>query len=238
MWLIALTCLLLIWTSAEASGAAVTVTSARDNTLLESPSGDLSNGAGPALFAGNNGQGLARRALLLFEVASQVPPGAAIDSVVMTLQVSNAPNDIEREFTLHRVLADWGEGTSTTTGGSGAPASEGDATWIHTLYPGQRWSTPGGEFDSAVSASFRVADVGVYALRGVGLRTDVQTWLARPGTNHGWLMVGEETGFNTARRFDSREATEPAARPTLTIYYTERFAARSTTWGSVKARYR
>jgi hypothetical protein len=238
MRLVALTLVLLLGSAAATVAASITLIPSHDNTLLESAAGDLSNGSGPALFAGNNGQGLARRALLFFDLASRVPARSVIDSVVLMLQVSNAPNGIEQQFTLHRALADWGEGASAATGGVGAAAAEADATWLHTFYPARKWATPGGEFDPAMSASLPVADVGSYSWRGIGLTTDVRSWLAQPGTNHGWLVRGDETGPNTARRFDSREAADPATRPTLTIYYTERFAARSITWGSVKLRYR
>ncbi len=238
MRLLLLASCLASWVPSIASAGVIGLVTARDNTLFESTGGDFSSGAGPALFAGNTGQGLARRTLLFFDVASHVPPGTKIDSVVLTLQVSNAPNDILRQVTLHRVLADWGEGASIATGGAGAAATEGDATWVHTFYPARTWSTPGGEFDPAMSASLLVAGVGAYVWSGTGLTTDVQSWLTQPGTNHGWLVRGEETGLNTARRFESREAAEPPARPTLLIYYTGTIAARSTTWGSVKIRYR
>jgi hypothetical protein len=237
----AVVCGLAIGTSAAAAAAAagLSIAPARDNTLFESADGELSDGAGPALFAGNTGQGLARRALLFFDVASRVPAGARVDSVVLTLQVSNAPNSIPRQITVHRLLADWGEGASVAAGGGGVASTEGDATWVHTYYPSQTWSTPGGEFDPAISASLLVEGVGAYAWSGSVLTTDVQSWLTQPGSNHGWLVLGEETGLNTARRFESREAAEPSTRPALTIYYTGTIASRSTTsWGSIKVLYR
>lgn len=238
MRLLVLTCVIALTGAAAASASVLALTPTRDNTLFQDAGGDLSSGAGPALFAGNNGLGLARRALLFFDVASQVPSGARIDSVVLTLQVSNAPNDILRQITLHRVLADWGEGASMATGGAGAVATDGDATWVHAFYPTWRWSTAGGEFDPRISASLVVAGVGTYAWSGARLTMDVQSWLAQPGTNHGWLVLGEETGLNTARRFESREATRPTSRPTLTIYYNGTIAGRSDSWGGLKVRYR
>ena len=224
--------------SATVRAEVVTLHPARDNSLFQDADGVTSNGAGPALFAGNNGQGLTRRALLAFDVAGVVPPGATIDSVVLALQVSNAPNTIPREFALHRVLADWGEGTSYATGGTGAPAADGDATWIHAFHPAQPWSTAGGDFDPAASAALQLTDVGSYAWRGVGLAADVRTWRSSPASNHGWLLRGEETDLNTARRFESREAAEPAARPALTIYFTGPAQVRPLAWGTIKARYR
>jgi hypothetical protein len=227
-----------VWTPGIASPATVSVTSIRDNTLFEDVNGDTSNGAGPVLFAGNNGRNLARRALLAFDVTTRVPAGATIDSVTLVLRVSNSPNDIPRQFTLHRIVGDWGEGTSEATGGVGAPATNGDGTWLHTFYPDQLWSTPGGDFDGSPTASVLVGDVGTYTLRSSAMAADVQGWLDQPSTNHGWLVRGEETLPNTARRFESREAPVPADRPTLTIYYTGTTPVRSVTWSSIKARYR
>ena len=225
------------WACSTASGEVVTLAPVRDNTLFEDADGDTSNGAGPVFFAGKNGQGLARRAVLAFDVAAGVPQGATIDSVVLVLRVSNAPNSTPRSFGLHRVLTDWGEGSSSATGGAGAPAAPGDATWVHTFYPAQHWSTPGGDFEATPSATLPVAGTGSYAWRGTDMTASVQSWLSQPDGNHGWLVMGDETTTNTARRFESREAAEPADRPALTIYYTGMTAVRSETWGSIKARY-
>lgn len=229
---------LLIGSVGVSPAATVTLVPARDNTLFESNAGELGSGSGPALFVGNTGQGLRRRAVLFFDVASHVPPGARVDSVVLTLQVSNAPNATLRQTTLHRVFAEWGEGASEASGGGGVDAAVGDATWIHAFYPDRSWSTPGGEFEPAPSAALLVGPEGAHRWSGPGPVADVQSWLTQPGTNHGWLMRGEETTPNTARRFESREAADPTARPSLTIHYSRTSTARSVTWGSLKVRYR
>jgi hypothetical protein len=226
------------WMCSTVRAEVVTLSPARDNTLFADANGDTSNGAGPALFAGNNGQGLTRRALLRFDLAAALPPGAAIDSVALALTVSNAPNSIPRTFTLHRVLRDWGEGSSYATGGAGAPAADGDATWQYAFYPTQPWFTSGGDIDDVASGARTLTGQGSYAWRGVDLTADVQSWLSKPATNHGWLLRGEESGLNTARRFESREASEPADRPALTIYYTGVSKLRPIAWGTIKARYR
>ncbi len=224
--------------SSIASAGIVTIPPARDNTLFQDADGDTSNGAGPAVFAGNNGQNLTRRGLVAFDVAGQVPAGSAIDSAVLVLQVSSAPDAVPRQFTLHRVLDDWGEGQSYSAGGSGAPATPGDATWLHTFYPGLFWVHVGGDFDPTVSASAAVGDVGAYRWTGPGMADDVQMWLDQPGADFGWLIQGEETGPRTVRRFDSRESDLPDHRPALTIYFSTAVETRSTSWGSLKSRFR
>lgn len=217
-----------------------TVSAARDNTLLEDAEGDASNGAGPAFFAGRNGQGRTSRALLAFDLAGVVPAGARIDSVILALEVSNAPDSSARSFSLHRVLRCWGEGTSSASGGGGAPATPGDATWLHAFFPSDSWSLPGGDFLPAATATQIVGGVGPSAWSGPGLVADVEAWLADPAANHGWLLRGDEGSPSTARRFDSREAVLPAHGPTLTIQYSrpDPTAPLPSSWGRLKSAYR
>lgn len=49
--------------------------------------------------------------------------------------------------------------------------------------------------------------------------SDVQDWLDNPANNFGWLIKGQESVGQTAKRFDSRENPTAANRPLLTIYY-------------------
>jgi hypothetical protein len=208
-----------LWLAAAAAASEVTIPAVHDNTLFEDASGSLGNGAGTVLYAGNNGQGLARRALIRFDVAAQVPAGAQIEAVELALNVSNAPNTTPRTFSLHRVLEDWGEGTSSTTSGSGAPATANDATWLHTFWPDRLWAVAGGSFVPAASGSQSVGDVGLYTWTDPGMAADVQAWLDEPATDFGWLVLGDEVTLNTARRFDSHENEVAANRPTLRITY-------------------
>src|SRR3954469_4349976 len=72
----------------SADAASVTVRPSKDNTIYGNA--DLSNGAGKFLFAGSNGAnggGRALRSLLAFDLAGQIPAGATINSVTLTLRV-------------------------------------------------------------------------------------------------------------------------------------------------------
>lgn len=231
-----LSLLLALALASRAEAGVVTVSPIRDNTLFEDAQGDTSNGAGPAIYAGRNSQDLTRRALIAFDLVGVVPAGAAIDSVVLTLEVSSAPDLVPRSFTLHRVFADWGEGSSSTAGGSGAPATASDATWLHTFYPYRFWLSPGGDFAPAASAEQQVVDVGSYSWTGPAMTADVGRWLNHSETNFGWLVRGEETGPRTVRRFDSRESA--GRPPTLSIHYSYPVATRPARWGALKALYR
>jgi hypothetical protein len=224
------------WLTVPAGAAVIELSAARDNSIFED--GDLANGAGDALFVGQTGSGSTRRALVFFDVAGCLPPGARVDSVTITFRVTNAPDLIPRRFALHKVLSDWGESGSLATGGAGAAADMGDATWRDAFYPARRWSSPGGDFDPIASSARTVEGLGSYTWRGTGLTADLAGWLAEPGSNHGWLLLGEELGSHTARRFASREAGEAVARPTMTIHYTPAAVTRTQSWGSVKAAYR
>ena len=81
----------------------VTLEASRDNTIYQDSS-SLSNGAGSHVFCGMNGNGLRRRALLQFDL-TVLPPGAVINSAMLTLHVSQttAPGV---NVDLHRLLVD------------------------------------------------------------------------------------------------------------------------------------
>lgn len=224
--------------SHAATAASVEVVSIRDNTLFEDAGGATSDGSGPTMFSGRILQGLLRRALVAFDLTSVLPAQAVLDSAALSLHLSKTNDLTPRLIRVHRVLADWGEGVSISTGGSGAPAEAGDATWLHTFYPNSFWSAPGGDFAAAASESTVVNEVGTYTWRGAGLTADVAAWIQQPSTNHGWILIGEEVVAGTARSFDTRESTTAAFRPRLVLYYSIPTAVESETWGGIKKRYR
>lgn len=196
----------------------------KDNTLYQDPDGLWSNGAGQHLFAGRTAQvqNSVRRALLAFDVAGSIPPGATINSVTLRLNMSMTISG-PQEMTLHRVVSNWGEGASDAFGneGSGAPAEAGDATWRHTFFDTQFWSGPGGDFAAGPSAMAVVDQFGPYTWGSTsGMVADVQDWLDNPATNFGWVLIGNEAVSVTAKRFDSRENPVPENRPVLIVDYT------------------
>ena len=193
----------------------------RDNTLIEDADGAVSNGAGPAFFAGRTNQSLfsIRRALVRFDVASAVPADAIIDRVFLTLyQGSN--NTEPSDVSLHRVLADWGEGGSMSGGGGGAPAESGDATWLHTFYDYDFWVHQGGHFVPHASASVTIAGNDFYTWQSTNqMVNNVRQWLHNPQRNFGWLLMGDEDNGGSVKRFDSRTAPNDNQHPILTIEY-------------------
>ena len=193
----------------------------QDNTLYEDQFGTLSNGAGKYMFTGNTAGGAKRRALLKFDLAA-IPAGSTITDVQLTLHLSRTINAAEY-VDLHRTLSDWGEGASVAFGeeGGGAPAQPGEATWLHTHYNTQFWTTPGGDFAPIASASQLVVGEFHYTWTATPrLLDDVQDWLDNPAINHGWLIKTEEGFPTTAKRFDTKENPNPDYRPRLHIEYT------------------
>jgi hypothetical protein len=127
-------------------------------------------------------------------------------------------------MSLYRVGENWGEGTSlAASGGQGAAATTGDATWPARLYDATSpvaWTAAGGTFTPTASATVTVGGTpGYYSWNSAQLATDVTGWLNTPATNYGWILRGDETTSTTARVFDSREAAASIVRPTLQITY-------------------
>jgi len=191
----------------------------KDNTLYEfdPAEGDHSNGAGFHFFAGENGTGELRRGVLAFDIAGRIPGGSTIIAVSLSMNMSMTPaGAITVE--LHKLLADWGEGTSHAPmgEGDGAPATPNDATWRHRFFDTIFWTTQGGDFSATVSASQSVGPIGQYTWSSPQMVADVQLWLDNPASNFGWLVLGDESAVATAKRFDTRESASP---PVLTIQY-------------------
>ncbi|MBX3374275.1 MAG: DNRLRE domain-containing protein [Phycisphaeraceae bacterium] len=190
----------------------------RDNILYETVDGSISNAQGSSLYVGNQNSGARRRSVLRFDLGA-IPQGAVVQSASLRLrcnQSSGAPFPV----TLHRLLADWGEGTSQAGGneGSGAPATAGDATWLHRFHPDLFWATAGGDFVSTTSASVTIASGNtLYTWTGGGMHADVQHWIDMPAMNHGWIMRGDEASSSNSKRLDSRHVATEANRPTLTV---------------------
>lgn len=206
--------------ASSANAAIINLMPSKDNTLYEfdPKEGDNSNGAGFYFFAGETVMSELRRGVLAFDVAGSIPPGSIITSVTLTMNMSRTHGDTARIVELHKLLADWGEGTSHAQGeeGDGAPAMPNDATWRHRFFDTIFWSMQGGDFSAIVSASQSVGPVGQYTWSSAQMVADVQSWVNDPASNFGWLVLGDESAAGTTKRFDTRESASP---PVLTIQY-------------------
>ncbi len=214
--------LFLLYFSLPAAAETVSLEASRDNTLIEDPAGALSNGAGPDFFVGRTnqpeGQSI-RRGVIFFELAGVIPANAVIQSVSLRLY-QDANNADQRLVSVHRLLDDWGEGTSFSTGGAGAAATVGDATWLYSFYPQIFWSHEGGNFTGQSSARQYVGGPGFYTWDNAdGLIKDVAFWLKKPQKNFGWILIGDEDNPQTVKRFASRENLTTEFRPRLEVTY-------------------
>src|SRR5690606_14248924 len=124
-----------------AAQSPVRIGTSKDNTLYESPTGNLSNGAGSLCFVGVTGGGGKRRALVAFDVAARIPAGSVITKVDLVMTAMKAASFSPATIGLHDVLADWGEGASVAGSGQGGGglAQPNDATWIHTFFNTGKW---------------------------------------------------------------------------------------------------
>lgn len=51
--------------------------------------------------------------------------------------------------------------------------------------------------------------------------TDVQSWVNAPAGNHGWIIIGDETTPQNAKRFESRNSGFDVRKPQLSVVYGE-----------------
>jgi hypothetical protein len=204
----------------SANAAIINITPSKDNTLYEydPADGDTSNALGFHFFAGETAMGELRRGVLAFDIAVHIPAGSTIIAVTLSLNMSRTALDDPRTVELHKLLADWGEGTSMASGeeGDGAPATPNDATWRHRFFDTVFWTNEGGDFSATVSATQSVGPIGQYAWSSAQMVADVQSWLDNPASNFGWLVLGDESTSITSKRFDTRESASP---PVLTIQF-------------------
>lgn len=214
---------LLLTHVSSARGDQVTLTPSKDNSIFEEDG--LSDGKGTGIFAGQTARTQSlRRALIAFDVAGTIPAGATITSVQLQLRVTMTASNTQRQMSLHRLLADWGEGDSNSNvrgGGMGAPAAPGDATWSDRFFDTVAWATPGGDFNPTASATGSAGNINTTTTFAstTALVADVQGWLANPQSNFGWILRGVETSTGTAKRFASREVTQAAQRPQLIVAF-------------------
>jgi hypothetical protein len=207
-----------------ASAETVEIVSNADATLYEGD-GSLANGSGIYLFVGTtddqNGT-VERRSLVAFDIAGAIPDGATVTAAALQMTMSRTVSGAQT-VQLRRVTESWNEGPSDAPNqeGGGTASQAGDVTWVHREFlSGDDWSTAGGSYSSTVSASQQISGNGTYVFDGTQqLVSDVQGWLDDPSTNFGWAVVMSSPPERSAKRFNSRENSDQASRPRLTVTY-------------------
>mgnify|MGYP001816377633 CR=1 FL=1 len=106
--------------------------------------------------------------MLNFDIVGNIPSGAVINSVSLTV-ILNQTSDLQpSSMTLHPLSRDWGEGIVDCTGGGvggggsggGALANSGDATWLSAEHLLKPWTTPGGDFGSSSIGTLATSQAG------------------------------------------------------------------------------
>lgn len=199
----------------------ITLPPIADNTIYENPNMN-SNARGANMFAGTNGGGSPRRALIKFDLTG-IPAGATITQVSLTLNCNFSRSEPD-VISLHKLNSNWGEGTSNAGTGSsgdggGAPATANDATWLQNFFGVSTWIAAGGDYVPTASASLSIDNTGFYTWSNLMMLSDAQSWQASPTSNFGWVLINDKSGIGTARKFGTRENLTVANRPALSVTY-------------------
>lgn len=179
------------------------------------------------LASGASRVGDLSRALFRFDLSS-LPADAIITGASVQLSVTRVPDPDKEpgpassDFSLHRVLVDWGEGTGE--GLTGTAAKPGEATWSSRFHDTTSWSAPGAllgtDFANNPSATTNVNAVGSYFWNSQELVNDVNSWVADPVSNFGLILVSNNEGTRgTARRFSAKEDVDGGIPPQLIITF-------------------
>ena len=132
-------------------------------------------------------------------LTSAIGGGAVITGVTLSMTVTRGSNHVDSTFTLHPLSAAWVEGVEgcgVRGGGQGEP-STGGVTW--NTMPGF----------GAASGSTLINNATPVWNSTAAMVSDVQGWLDDPGTNFGYILIGDEANPTTTRRFDSSEGAAP-----------------------------
>lgn len=216
--------LLAAWPAAAEQASESVLPAVADATIFANQGGGtaydaVADGSGANLWTSVIAAGVVRRALLRFDTSS-LPPGAQV--VQVQLEAFAIRLRAAQTISLHRLLASWGEGPSNGgDAGVGAPAQAGDSTWSHRSWPGQTWTERGGDFVATPSSSTQASGwpAPLVWTSTPQLLADVQGWVDQPATNHGWMVIGDDTGTQNAGRLASRESGDAGARPRLRVHW-------------------
>lgn len=167
------------------------------------------------LVAAGNAASRARALIRFFYI---LPPGALIQSAILTLACTSVANITPRNVNIHRSLVQWYEGASdTATPSAGVDAS----TWEHRNYNGSvNWDSAGGssgvDYVATPTATTLIANTGVYTF---DVTADIKYW--QTNANLGWWILGTIDGtLATYKQFATSDNATATNYPKLVITYT------------------
>jgi len=226
--------------TAVAASESVVLTSVNDTTIYEGglsagasgdPLIDNGNGAGTSMVAGRPSgvsaagvEAFSRRALVRFDFSS-LPNLNTVNSASLVLTSDQPVDTGSRTVRLNRLTSAWTEGSESGVAGIGADAAGGGATWQNRTTPSTAWTSNGGDISGTQSASTTVSGfvvfpaVQTHTFTSAQMATDVFNWASGMQGNFGWLIRGNESVANTAKRFFTHEHSVAGERPRLTVNY-------------------
>ena len=163
-----------------------------DDAYVRSGQPNKNTGSEDILNLNANRDGLAR-----FDV-SVVPSGSTVFTSTLSLVAISVGNtSTEKNYTVHRVLADWDEGSVTWN----SPGSDAD---VH--------------FTAAATDTTLITATSTYSW---DVLTDVSAFVGGSATNYGWRVIWDSNngGSNKQVTFGSKEQASALDRPVLTIVY-------------------
>jgi RHS repeat-associated protein len=170
----------------------------------------LNQGAAELLYV--EGGSTPTRSLLGFDLRG-IPSGAQVSAAELSLFTTST---VGYALDLHRVTADWSEGSGTSCDSSGA-------TW-EERHPSQAWATAGVDFEAAAADS-TVSSGGANRWDSFDLVDLVQDWLEGSSANLGLLLkLANESsvGAGNSQVWYADDLTvAPTLRPKLVVTYTD-----------------
>ncbi len=203
-----------------------------DTHIIGEGSIDYSNnnyGASPAVYIGKRSKYEISEALLRFEHIV-LPPNSTILQATLNVYVTGADSTTSANFSVYRLLQNWGEGNK-----AGGVATDNEASWNSYRYNCNAcannglWNSPGANASSDTEPEDGFADRSQTAestaiINGVNatfswIVTDaVVNWLSEDWTqNYGLIIIATNRyAQNTRKWFDSNESS---AKPYIEVTY-------------------
>ncbi len=179
------------------------------DTMLEGSAPTTKNGSDTSLSVE---AATKRLSLLSWDLSGMVPPGAAVESVSLALEVSDKSPEV---FNLYAAKRAW---------------HEDQATW-KVFASGSNWQSGGAaganDRGSTVLGSFSAPATGAatITLNAAGVAV-VQAWVDEPASNHGFIVDGP--GTSNRLEFRASEYGTKSQRPKLTVTWHETAPADTT----------
>lgn len=186
-----------------------------DATILANATGG--NRAPDSIFVGCNSRGTAHRGLIRFDVSS-IPADATIVSVALELSLLKTRSSGD-PMKVCRLRESWDEDAVAADGSR--ESNNGGVTWALRSKEKGAWSTAGGHRAPEASATAIIDGAKRYSVTSAAMLADVKGWIQSPDSNHGWLLLGDESSAPTVKRFASRRNADSDARPALLIEYVQ-----------------